>query len=123
MLLVAEDDLTADRLDAVLMRPEGTAFEITRVLQVEEALFKLRDTAFDAMLIDISVHEADGLDSLMRARAAASSVPIVVLTYQRDEATEEATAMTTAAVRVRLRLEGETATKQTSCRICPENRS
>ncbi len=87
LLLVAEDDLTADRLDAVLMRPEGTAFEITRVLQVEEALLKLRDTAFDAMLIDISVHEADGLDSLMRARAAASSVPIVVLTYQRDEAT------------------------------------
>jgi diguanylate cyclase (GGDEF)-like protein len=87
LLLVAEDDLTADRLDAVLMRPEGTAFEITRVLRVEEALFKLQDAAFDAMLIDLSVHEADGLDSLMRAQAAASSVPIVVLTYQRDEAT------------------------------------
>lgn len=87
LLLVAEDDLTANRLNEVLMRPEGTTFEITRVLRVEEALHKLRGGKFDAMLIDLSVHEADGLDSLMRAQAAASSVPIVVLTYQRDEQT------------------------------------
>jgi len=87
LLLVVEDDLTANRLDEVLMRPEGTAFEITRVMCVEEGLRRLQDAGFDAMLIDLSVHEADGLDSLMRAQAAASSVPIVVLTYQRDEET------------------------------------
>lgn len=87
LLLVAEDDLTANRLDEVLKRPEATPFEITRVLRVEEALHMLHGAQFDAMLIDLSVHEAEGLDSLMRARAAASSVPIVVLTYQRDEET------------------------------------
>ncbi len=87
LLLVVEDDLTANRLDEVLTRPEGTEFEITRVLRVEEALLKLQEAGFDAMLLDLSVQEADGLDSLMRARAAASAVPIVVLTYQRDEET------------------------------------
>ncbi len=87
LLVVVEDDLTSRRLDEVLSRPAGTQFVITRVLRVEEALFKLQEQSFDAMLIDLSVHEADGLDSLMRARAAASSVPIIVLTYQRDEET------------------------------------
>ncbi|MCR9092968.1 MAG: EAL domain-containing protein [bacterium] len=87
LLLVVEDDLTAKRLEEILARPEGTRFETTRVLRVEEALLRLHADRFDAMLIDLSVHEADGLDSLMRASAAASAVPIVVLTYQRDEET------------------------------------
>ncbi len=87
LILVVEDEPTANRLHEVLDRPEGTRFEITRVLRVEEALLRLHETHFDAMLLDLSVQEADGLDSLMRASAAARSIPIVVLTYQRDEAT------------------------------------
>jgi CheY-like chemotaxis protein len=61
LLLVVEDELTANRLIEVLSRPEGTAFAITRVRQVEEALLELHGTAsrYDAMLIDLSVHEAD----------------------------------------------------------------
>lgn len=87
LLLVVEDDITASRLDEVLLRPGGSEFVITRVLCVEEALLKLQSDGFDAMLIDLSVEEAIGLDSLMRAKAAASSVPIVVLDYQRDDET------------------------------------
>ena len=87
LILVVEDDLTANRLDEMLSRPEGARYEITRVPRVEEALLKLQDGPYDAMLIDLSVHEGYGLDSLMRASAATRSIPIVVLTYQRDEAT------------------------------------
>lgn len=87
ILLVVEDDPTANRLDAVLAQSESTRFETTRELRIEDALLRLQEDAFDAMLIDLSLHEASGLDSLMRARAAASSIPIVVLTYQRDEQT------------------------------------
>lgn len=87
LMLVVEDDMTANRLMEVLGRPEGVHYDITRVLRIEDGLLKLQDTHFDAMLIDLSVHEGYGLDSLMRASAAARSVPIVVLTYQRDEAT------------------------------------
>lgn len=87
LILVVEDDSTANRLDEVLSRPEGTRYRLTRVLRVEEALLKLQESHFDVMLIDLSVHEGYGLDSLMRASAAARSIPIVVLTYHRDEAT------------------------------------
>lgn len=87
LILVVEDDLTANRLDEMLSRPEGTSYEITRVLRVEDGLLELQESHFDAMLIDLSVHEGYGLDSLMRASAATRHIPIVVLTYQGDEAT------------------------------------
>jgi len=87
LLLVVEDDPTANRLVEVLSRPDGVAYSITRALRVEDALRLLQETPFDAMLLDISMHEGAGLDSLMRASAATRSVPVVVLTYQRDEAT------------------------------------
>jgi diguanylate cyclase (GGDEF)-like protein len=86
LLLVEDDDRAASRLFEMLRRPEGTQFEITRVPRVEEALVKLQHDSYDVMLLDLSIHEGYGLDSLLRARAAALSVPIVVLTYQKDEA-------------------------------------
>ena len=85
LLLVEDDDLAAKRLSEMLSRPEGTRFEISRVPRVEEALVKLQNESYDVMLIDLSVHEGYGLDSLLRARVATLSVPIVILTYQRDE--------------------------------------
>lgn len=85
LLLVEDDDLAAKRLYEMLSRPEGTRFEIFRVPRVEEALVKLQNESYDVMLIDLSVHEGYGLDSLLRARVATLSVPIVILTYQRDE--------------------------------------
>ncbi|MFO0688121.1 MAG: EAL domain-containing protein [Myxococcota bacterium] len=87
LLLVVEDDPTANRLTEVLSRPDGLRYDITRVLRVEDALRLLTESHFDAMLLDISLHEGPGLDSLMRASAATGSIPVVVLTYQRDEAT------------------------------------
>jgi diguanylate cyclase (GGDEF)-like protein len=86
LILVEDDDLAAQRLFDVLSRPEGARFEITRVQRIEDALVKLQHESFDVMLIDLSIHEGYGLDSLLRARAAVLSVPIVVLTYQKDEA-------------------------------------
>ena len=82
---MADDDLTANRIHELLSRPKGTRFEITRVPRVEDALVKLQNERFDVMLLDLSIHEGYGLDSLLRARSATLSIPIVVLSYQRDE--------------------------------------
>lgn len=86
LLLVEEDEHTASRLFELLSRPDRTRFEITLVLHVEEALVKIQEGGYDVMLLDLGYHEGHGLDSLMRARVAARSVPIVVLTFQKDEA-------------------------------------
>lgn len=86
LLLVEEDDLAAKRLFQVLDRPDGSRFDITRCMSVDEALVKLQHESYDVLLLDLSIDEGDGLGSLMRARVATASVPIVVLTYERDEA-------------------------------------
>jgi diguanylate cyclase (GGDEF)-like protein len=85
LLLVAEDPLSARRICELLQRPEGSRFEITNVPRVEDALERLQHGGFDLMLLDHSVDEAHGLDSLQRARVAARAIPVVVLTYERDE--------------------------------------
>ncbi len=87
LLLVAEDPLSARRIREMLERREGegSRFSITSVPRVEDALVRLQHGGFDVMLLDHSVDEAHGLDSLQRARVAARAVPVVVLTYQRDE--------------------------------------
>ena len=85
LLLVESDRLAAQRLFEVLKDPKRTRFEITHVLDVEEALEKLQRASYDVLLIDLSIDERYGLDSLLRARVAARSVPIVVLTYGSDE--------------------------------------
>ena len=86
LLLVEEDEHTAARLFELLSRPQSTRFEITLVSHVEEALIKVQEGGYDVMVLDLGYHEGHGLDSLMRARVAARSVPIVVLTFQKDEA-------------------------------------
>ena len=85
LLLVESDPLAAKRLFEMLTDPTRTRFEITHVWGVEEALEKLQHASFDVLLLDLSIHERYGLDSLLRARVAAQSVPIVILTYQDDE--------------------------------------
>ncbi len=85
LLLVAEDAVSARRICEILGRPGGKSFEITHVPRVEDALEQLQDGGFDVMLLDLSIQEGYGLDSLFRARVATRSIPVVVLTYQRDE--------------------------------------
>ena len=85
LLLVESDALAAKRLFEMLTDPNRARFDITHVWGVEEALEKLQHASFDVLLLDLSIHERYGLDSLLRARVAASSVPIVILTYQDDE--------------------------------------
>jgi diguanylate cyclase (GGDEF)-like protein len=85
LLLVESDPLAAKRLFEMLTDPTRTRFQITHVWGVEEALEKLQHVSFDVLLLDLSIHERYGLDSLLRARVAAQSVPIVILTYQDDE--------------------------------------
>lgn len=84
VLLVEEDQLSADRLFEVLADATPTRFEVTHVLSVDQALEKLHDGSYDVLLIDLSIQEGYGLESLYRARVAAETVPIVVLTYQND---------------------------------------
>jgi len=85
LLLVSQDPVATRRITQMLTGAGRARFEITEVAVVEDALEQLQTGTFAALLLDLSVHEGYGLDSLYRAQVAARSVPIVVLAYQDDE--------------------------------------
>jgi signal transduction histidine kinase len=75
--------------DALIIReslPEAT-FEIEWAERFAAALERLAKSHFDAVLLDLSLPDAYGLDTICRMQSQAARVPIVVLTGLDDEET------------------------------------
>jgi len=76
--------------DARLMREylresEAAEFDVEVVRRVSEALACLEAGGIDVILLDLSLPDAHGLETVRRISAAAPDVPIVVLTGLDDE--------------------------------------
>ena len=86
-VLLVEDNPGDARLFTELLRDAGANhLKIVQVDRLSAALDRLNCDCFDVMLLDLSLPDADGLDTLVRAHAHAPKVPIVVLTGHDDEA-------------------------------------
>jgi diguanylate cyclase (GGDEF)-like protein len=85
ILMVEDDPGDAQRMRELIDAAEGGAVDIAHAQGVEAALRTLRDEEFDVVLLDLSLEEGQGLDSLGRARVAAATVPIIVMADQVDE--------------------------------------
>jgi diguanylate cyclase (GGDEF)-like protein len=84
--LLVEDDLE----DALLVRgmlhhADPDRFNVIHVRSLHEATRRLKDEAFDVILLDLSLPDGRGLGGLENARTAARGVPIVVMGGQREE--------------------------------------
>jgi PAS domain S-box-containing protein len=86
-ILLIEDNPGDIRLLQEYLK-EGTAcrFQITQAGRLSTGLECLAEARFDAVLLDLSLPDSQGLDTLVRLHAAAKDVPIVVLTGIEDEA-------------------------------------
>jgi signal transduction histidine kinase/DNA-binding NarL/FixJ family response regulator len=73
--------------DAILIREDlsETDIAIERVELLSAALDRLVGGSFDAVLLDLSLPDARGLDTIERVRSRVPGVPIVVLTGLNDE--------------------------------------
>jgi diguanylate cyclase len=86
-LLAVEDNPA----DAVLVREMlrdtawGGALELVHVPSVEAAVDRLLDGAFDCVLLDLSLPDAEGLEGLAQVRTVALDVPVVVFSGRVDE--------------------------------------
>ena len=85
LLLVENDPHHAARVLALLGAEPGPGFQVTQAHQVEEALRILHDEEHAAVLLDLTLPEGDGLETLSRAKIATRTVPIVVMTDDGDE--------------------------------------
>jgi two-component system, cell cycle sensor histidine kinase and response regulator CckA len=86
-VLLVEDNPGDARLFTELVRDAGAGqWDLVQVGRLSTALERLRREPFDVMLLDLSLPDADGLETLVRAHTDAPKIPIVVLTGHDDEA-------------------------------------
>ncbi len=83
-LLLVEDVMG----DAALLRAElvqtRLMFELEHVQRLGQALERLQQKSYDAVLLDLSLPDSQGLDTLLRVRAQDSHVPVVILSGYED---------------------------------------
>src|SRR6202030_3045572 len=86
VLLLVEDTPADVRLLREMIREQGLHHsELTQVETMGQAEKHLARSAVDIILLDLGLADAQGLQSIRRARAVAPGVPLVVLTGLDDE--------------------------------------
>jgi signal transduction histidine kinase len=86
-VLLIEDNLGDARLLELMLEEATTSrYDVTHATRLGDALGLLSDGRPDVMLLDLGLPDAQGLDSVRRARAAAGDVPLIVLTGVDDDA-------------------------------------
>ena len=85
-LLLVEDNLADARLiRELLSESRSTRYALTHVARLEDAVRELGEHRFDAVLLDLGLPDALGLDAVGPVNNLAPDVPIVVLTGNEDQ--------------------------------------
>jgi Flp pilus assembly CpaE family ATPase len=86
-ILLVEDNAGDVRFVQELLATQSIAtFVLTHAGSLGEAFARLKEGSFDAVLLDLSLPDSQGLDTLRRLREHEPTIPIVVLTGLADEA-------------------------------------
>ena len=85
ILLVEDNSLDVRLLREKLKEQAPQTFVLTEVGFMSEAESHLATNAVDVILLDLGLPDAQGLEAVRRARAAAPHIPLVVLTGCDDE--------------------------------------
>ncbi|QQS47182.1 MAG: response regulator [Acidobacteriota bacterium] len=84
ILLVEDDPLQAEIIGAMLSSgAPDIAFE--KSYSLEETLSRIREGAYDLLLLDLELPDCEGFETFERVHAAARRIPIVVLTATGNE--------------------------------------
>lgn len=86
VLLIEDNPVDAQLTKDILAEESADPFDLTHVDQMSEAIRRLRNERFDVVLLDLSLPDAHGLDTLHQIQVTTASVPIVVLSGLDDKA-------------------------------------
>ncbi len=92
ILLVEDNPGDARLVEEILAEAGRSGFDITPLERCEPAVAALKDSNFDVVLLDLSLPDSKGLETVSRVTAAAPQVPIVIMTGLDDEETAIAAA-------------------------------
>jgi diguanylate cyclase (GGDEF)-like protein len=86
-ILIVEDNPADARLMVELLTNNGSGeIEFHLVDRISAALKRLKEQKFDIILLDLSLPDSSGLDTVERMCAASIQVPVIVLTGLEDDA-------------------------------------
>jgi signal transduction histidine kinase len=85
ILLVEDSPADAKLLCETLREISENKFELTHVQQLSEAMAKLAESGFDAILLDLYLPDSQGLETIESILSTAPTLPIIVLTGLKDE--------------------------------------
>ena len=85
ILLVEDNDGDARLIEELLGEVPRFDAHVERATRVKGAIEQLRERAFDVVLLDLTLPDGSGIESVAKLQAVSSSVPIVVLTGVDDE--------------------------------------
>ncbi|MCM1981843.1 hybrid sensor histidine kinase/response regulator [Lyngbya confervoides] len=84
-LLLVEDNLAEARFLQELLKGASRSFQLVHKQRLGEALAALKSQAFSVALLDLSLPDSQGLNSLDGLMEQAPDLPIVVLTNTQDD--------------------------------------
>ena len=86
-VLLVEDNPGDARLVEIMLSEPGLLwdFEIRHAARLGDAVEALERTEFDVVLLDLSLPDSSGMETVERVRTASSRTPVVVLSGQDDE--------------------------------------
>ena len=85
ILLVEDNPADAVLLQDMLLRDAPAQFDIAWTSSLRETLERIERERFAAVLLDLSLPDSHGLETIMRLSSAAPAMPILVLTGLTDE--------------------------------------
>jgi len=85
-LLIEDNEDDAYFIGETLTDPNAAKVELEWVDQLDSGLMRLRTDQVDVVLLDLSLPDSHGLETLDKIQAQAPDVPIIVLTHLDDEA-------------------------------------
>ena len=90
ILLIENAPAAADKIRAALDLASVGSFEVEWVRQLSEGLERLSKNGIDAVLLELSLPDNQGLDTFDKLLAAAPDIPILVLGNGNEALAKEA---------------------------------
>ena len=85
ILLIEDDPEDARMLRELLSDVDPGGFTLTHVDQLAHGISRLKESGIDIVLLDMSLPDSQGFDTLLHMSKSAMGIPIVALTRIKDE--------------------------------------
>ena len=85
VLLVEDNFKQAELFEELLSQAKTSHFELTHVQRLDETLKLLEQDSFDVILLNLSLPDSQGLETIARVRMTSIVTPIVVLAGLNDQ--------------------------------------